>query len=100
MGGRDWLWQGSAVTHLDEPCPLPETVQAKLVGDLGGIHGVWQVLLICEDEKESVTELVLVQHTVKLFASLRHTLTIVRIDDENDALRVLEVWTRARKQPR
>lgn len=29
---------------LDVPSPLSERVKAELVGDLGSVHGVWQIL--------------------------------------------------------
>ena len=77
--------------HLDEPCPLPETVQAELVSDLCCIHGVRQILLVGEDEEKGVTELVFVEHSLQLLACLRDTLPIVGINHEDDALCVLEV---------
>ena len=38
-----------------------------------------------------VAQLVLVEHSVELVARLGHTLAVVRVDDEDQALRVLEV---------
>jgi hypothetical protein len=61
-------------------------VQAKLVGDLGGVHGVGQILLVGEDEEKSVTELVLVEHALELLTGLDDTVAIVGVDDENDTL--------------
>ena len=66
-------------------------MEAELVGDLGRVHGVGEVLLVGEHEEERVAQLVLVQHPLQLLARLRDTLAVVRVDDENDALRVLEV---------
>jgi len=66
-------------------------METKLVGDFGSVHGIGEILLVCEDEKEGISELVLVQHSLKFFASLGYTLSIVGIDDENDTLGVLEV---------
>ena len=68
-------------------------MQAKLVGDLGGVHGVGQILLVGEDEEESVTELVLVEHALELLTGLDNTVAIVGVDDENDTLGVLEVMS-------
>ena len=75
------------------PGALPQGVQAKLVGDLGGVHGVGQILLVGEDEEESVTELVLVEHALELLTGLDNTVAIVGVDDENDTLGVLEVMS-------
>jgi hypothetical protein len=35
---------GSSAGGLDVPGPLSERVEAELVGDLGGVHCVWQIL--------------------------------------------------------
>ena len=74
---------------LNEPSPLSEGVESELIGDLSSVHGVGQILvegrvvdkgqlevarrgregkegtnlLVGEDEKESVSELILVQHS-------------------------------------
>ena len=66
-------------------------MEAELVGDLSRAHSVGKILLVGEDEEESVAELVLVEHPLQLLACLRHTLPVVGIDDEDDTLRVLEV---------
>lgn len=82
---------GSSAGRLDVPGALPQAVEAELVGDLSGVHGVGQILLVGEDEEKSVPQLVLVQHALQLLAGLDHTVTIVAVDDEDDALGVLEV---------
>ena len=66
-------------------------METKFVSDLSRIHRIRQILLVGEDEEEGVAQLVLVQHTVQLLTRLGHTLAFVRVDDEDDALRVLEV---------
>lgn len=52
-----------------------------------------QILLVGEDKEKSIPQLILVEHALKLFASLGNTVTIVGVDDENDALGVLEVMS-------
>jgi len=87
-------------------------VETKLVGDFGSIHSIlgkpcqlcssktglivlWrayrQILLVGEDQEHGVPQLVLVQHSLQLLTSLNNTVAIVAVDDEDDALRVLEV---------
>lgn len=78
-------------THLDEPRPLPEAVETQLVRDFSSVHSVGKILLVGEDKQESVAELVLVEHPLELLTSLRNTFPIVGVDNEDDALRVLEV---------
>lgn len=91
------------------PSTTGETLQTKLLGDLGGAHGVLevqisitpihtrtgisyrQILLVGENKEQSVTEFVFVQHALQLFPGLDNTVAIVAIDDENDTLGVLEV---------
>jgi hypothetical protein len=48
-------------------------------------------LLVGEDEKERIAQLVLIQHALEFLSSLDDTIAIVGIDDEDDALGVLEV---------
>ena len=50
-----------------------------------------QILLVGEDQEESVPQLVLVQHALELLTRLNNTVTIVAVDDEDDTLGVLEV---------
>lgn len=50
-----------------------------------------QILFIGKDQEQSIPQLVLVQHTLQLLTSFRHTITIVAINNEDDALRILEV---------
>jgi hypothetical protein len=79
------------MAHLNIPSSLSEAVEAELIGNLSSVHGVGQILLVGEDKEESITELIFVQHPLQLLASLRNTLSIIRIDYEDDTLGVLEV---------
>ena len=66
-------------------------MQAELVRHLRGAHGVGQVLLVGEHQQHGVAELVLVQHPVQLVAGGVDAVRVVRVDDEDEALRVLVV---------
>lgn len=77
--------------YLDVPGALPEAVETELIGDLSGVHGVGKILLVGENEEESIAQFVLVQHPLELLTSFGHTLSIVRVNDEDDALGVLEI---------
>jgi len=76
---------------LDIPSPLPEPVQAQLVRDFCCVHRIGKILLVGEDEKEGVPEFVFVEHSLEFFTCFGDTIAIVGIDDEDDALGVLEV---------
>lgn len=84
---------GGSASGLDVPCALSQAVQTKLIGDLGGVHCVWQILLVGEDKEKSISELILVQHALQLLAGLNNTIAIVGIDNEDDTLGVLEVMS-------
>jgi len=88
------------MAHLNVPSSLSEAVEAEFVSDLGSVHGVGQILLVGEDEEESITELILVQHPLQLLTSLGNTLSIVRIDNKDDTLGVLEVCSVMRNATR
>lgn len=91
---RSALGKNMGNPYLDEPRPLPEPMQSKLVGDLCSIHGIGKILLVGKDKEEGIPELILVQHPLQLFTSLRNTFPIIRVDDEDDTLGVLEIWNR------
>ena len=79
--------------RLDVPLTVrrAEPVQSKFVRHFGGAHGVWQILLVGKDQQDGVTQLVLVQHSVHLVPSSIDTVGIVRVNDKDQALRVLVV---------
>lgn len=84
-------------------------MQTQLVGNLGGVHGIlshvnislrlsdrvtnWQILLVGEDQKNGISELILVQHSLEFLPSLDNTVTIVAVDNEDDSLGILEVMS-------
>jgi len=78
-------------SSLDEPRPLSEPMQPKLIGNLCSVHSIGEILLVGKDKEEGIPELILVQHPLQLLASLRNTFPIVRVDDKDDALSVLEI---------
>lgn len=77
--------------NITYPCPLPQTVQPQLIRNLSRIHRIRQILLVGEDQQQRVPQLILIQHTLQLLARLDNTVAIIAVDDEDDALRVLEV---------
>jgi len=77
--------------RLDVPVTLAEGVETELVGDLSSIHGVWQILLVCENKEEGITKFIFVQHAMELIACLRDTLPIITIHNKDNTLCVLEV---------
>lgn len=81
----------SSTGSLDIPTPLPQTVESQFIGDFSGVHGVGKILFVRENEKESITKLILIEHALKLLACLGNTFTIVRINYEYDSLGILEV---------
>ena len=66
-------------------------MESKLVGHFSRTHGVGQILLVGKNQKHSVTELVLVEHSVQLVTSGVDAVSVIRVDDKDEALRVLVV---------
>jgi hypothetical protein len=67
-------------------------MQSKLISNLRGVHGIGKILLVSEDKEYGMPELILARHPLQLLTSLRNTFPIIRVDDKNDTLGVLEVW--------
>jgi len=63
-----------------------EIAEAEEGGETNG-----QILLVGENQKNGVPQLVLVQHALQFLPGLDDTVAIVGVDDEDDALSVLEV---------
>jgi hypothetical protein len=52
-----------------------------------------QILLVGEDQKNGIPQLILVQHALQFLSGLNNTITIIAVDNEDDALGVLEVMS-------
>jgi len=64
---------------------------AQGVSNHSQTHKIQNYLLVGENEQKGFPELVLVEHALELIAGFTDTVAIVRVDDEDDALGVLEV---------
>jgi len=84
---------GRSTSRLDVPGTLSQAVEAQLICDFSGVHGIGQILFVGENQKNGVSELILVQHTLQFFSGLDNTVAIVAINDEDDTLGVLEVMS-------
>merc|ERR1719313_1952482 len=77
--------------RLDVPVAVAHLLKAELVRHLGGGHRLRKILLVGKDENHRVPELILVQHAVQLLLRVVDTVAIVRVHNEDQALRVLVV---------
>ena len=83
-------------------------MQTKFVSDFSGVHGVLQenisgylfpryrpthrkILLVGKDQEQSIPQLVFVEHTLQFLTCLDDTISVIRVDHEDDALSILEV---------
>merc|ERR1712205_270589 len=66
-------------------------MEAELVSDLGGAHGIGEILLVREHKEACVAELILSEHLAQLVLRLTHTVTVIGVDNEDDTVSVLEV---------
>ncbi|KAG6554759.1 hypothetical protein Mapa_003778 [Marchantia paleacea] len=82
---------GCGTGALDVPMALPQRVQAQLVGDLGSVHGIGQILLVGKNQQHCITKLIFIHHSVQLVTGLGNTISVVAVHHENQALSVLEV---------
>ena len=82
---------GGGTTSLDIPLPVMKAVKPETLCHLGGTHSVGQILLVREDQKDGVTELILTKHAVELVTSCIRTLTIIGIHHKDDAMGILIV---------
>jgi len=78
--------------HVYAPLAVAQAVQTKLVSNLGCTHCIRQILLVGKDEEEGVAQFVLIEHALELLTRLRDTLTVVRVNNKDNSLGVLEVW--------
>lgn len=67
-------------------------MKTQLVRDFRSVHRIGEILFVGEDKQERITQFVLVEHPLKLLACFGHTFPVIRIDNENDTLCVLEVY--------
>jgi hypothetical protein len=87
-------------------------MQTKLIRDFGCVHGIlwWtqlakaqfgragfstyrEILFVGKDKEQCVSQFILVQHTLQFLTSFDNTIAIIAVNDENDALSVLEVMS-------
>jgi hypothetical protein len=50
-------------------------------------------LLVGKDQENGISELILVQHSLEFLPSLNNTITIIAVNNENDALGILEIMS-------
>jgi len=78
---------------LDEPGAAADLFEAEGGRDFGAIHGSGEILLVGEDEEDGVLELLFGEHLVELLLVLVDAVSIVGVDDEDEALGVLVVMS-------
>ena len=77
-------------TDLDVPVPVPHVVEPELVSDLGGVHGLGQVLLVGKHQHHGLPQLVLRQHPVELVSGPRYPLSVIAVHNKNKTICVLK----------
>ena len=66
---------GQGAGALDVPFPTPEGVQAELLNDLRNTHHA-HILLVGQNQKHGILQLVLSQHLLQLFPGDFHSLLV------------------------
>lgn len=82
---------------LNVPPTIAHVVQSQFLRQFSCRHRVREVLFVGKDQNHSIAQLVLGQHVLQLLLRLSYALPVVRVDDKDESLRVLEVvppqWT-------
>ena len=73
---------------MDVPCLSSDGVETELIGDFWSCHGSWEILFVGINQDNGVLELFIVDHFVEFFLGIINSISIVRVDDENDTLGV------------
>lgn len=67
-------------------------MKSQLVRDLGGRHGIRQILFVGKDEQQGITQFIFVEHSLEFIAGFSDTIPVVGIDYEYNA------WIRERDE--
>merc|ERR1719510_2402662 len=76
---------------LDVPVSVSQAVKTQLVRDLCGVHGIWQILLVREDQQNRLPQFVLCKHSHQFLPCLPYSFPVIAVNDEDKSLGVLEV---------
>ena len=66
-------------------------MQAKFVSHFSSRHGIGKILFVGEDKQDGFFQFVFVEHPVEFISGSINTVSIVGIDNENQALCILIV---------
>ena len=59
--------EGGRIANICRPLTSPQRVEVQLLGDGCSVHGVWQILLVGENQQHRVSQLLLhIDNTFKL----------------------------------
>ena len=90
---------GGCTAGLNVPLTVgwAKSVQAQLVRHLCSTHSVWKILFVGKDQKDSIAELIFVQHSVQLISGGIDTIGVIGIYHKDQTLSVLVIvapqWT-------
>jgi len=76
---------------LNVPGPVLHVVHTHLVSNLGGGEGTRQVLLVGQDQEDSIVKLGGMKHVLKLLSGDVHSLHISAVNDVHEGITVVEV---------
>lgn len=86
--------------YLDVPVAVAHLVKLQLVGNVCGVHGVGQILLVGKHQQHGIPQLVFRQHPCELVARFADTLTIVAVHHKDQTCRRLFGECEGRKERR
>merc|ERR1740133_497426 len=86
-------------SRLDEPLPIPQSTESKLLGDFSSWHRIWQILLICKHQHNGFAHFLFIQHLVQLLSCILGPLSIIAVNYKNQTVGALEVVPPERADP-
>ena len=78
---------------LNIPISVVKLVQGKFVGELGRAHSAGHISPISVHQQNRISQLVRFQEGQQFITSVRHTLSVARVDNEDDAVDIAVIYS-------
>lgn len=77
--------------RLNEPLPMSQLLQFKILHDFCRCHGIGQILFVGKNQQHRIFECLFLQHLVQFLFSFLDSVTVRAVHDINQSIGVLEV---------
>nr|GMD20777.1 cytochrome P450 CYP749A22-like [Ipomoea batatas] len=83
--------EGSQMTRIVKTVGVIATVGVAAWAHSTSIHCIWKILFVSKYKQHSITELIFIQHPMQFISCLHNTISIIAINNKDEALHVLEI---------